>query len=51
MNKEKMVQQLEVTVHESSIIYDAIRKKQDASNAIQRKSLEQEQSKNIKPKL
>ena len=51
MNKEKMVQQLEVTAHESSIIYDAIRKKQDASNAIQRKPLEQEQSKNIKPKL
>ena len=50
-NKEKMVAQLEVTIHDSARIFDALKKSQDAVNSAKRNALEAERSKAVKPKL
>lgn len=50
-NREKMVNQLEVTIHESARIFDALKKSQDATNSAKRNALEVERLKAVKPKI
>ena len=50
-NKEKMVDELGVTIHESSRMYDTLKRVQDKSNSAKREALEAERSKSVKPKI